>query len=79
MRQDNSKHVAGTLRKSRPEIRLNNILKFSSYFTGNIISRDYKQKLVNAVQVINRFYCENHKELTTTLCGQNAQLLNVTL
>jgi hypothetical protein len=61
----------------KTEAHLNNIKKFSSYFEENTMRLHYKDQLVNAVYGTIAVYFENHTKHTNTLCGQNAELLNV--
>jgi hypothetical protein len=51
MRQANSVHTLppSLLNPLKTEFLLNNIYKFSSYLTGNILRLRYKAQLVNAV------------------------------
>jgi hypothetical protein len=55
---------------SKTESLPNNILKFSSYLTGNTLRLHYKHNRLMLFRETVAAYCENYKEYTRTLAGR---------
>jgi tRNA G37 N-methylase Trm5 len=65
--ESNKKHKA----------HLNNFKRCSSYIEENTSHLQYKDHFLNAVREVIAVYSNNHSKPIDTLCGQNAELLNV--
>jgi hypothetical protein len=61
----------------RPEVHINNIYKCSSYNTDNELNLRYKDQFVKLLVEIIDLYSGTSAKSTTTLCGKNAEFLNV--
>jgi hypothetical protein len=60
-----------------PEVYVNNVWKFNSYFTENTARLHYKYQLVSSVYGNNRYLFENGTKLINTACGTTAEFYNV--
>jgi hypothetical protein len=66
--------VRQLLKPLKPPVNLNNILKSSSYLTGNTTCNSDEPVMFREIIAIIVDYGENRTEHTNTLCRQNAVL-----